>query len=452
MADMDALQASGLVQASSEQTKMLTFQPNANRRADSYPSRDFDLDEDVPTPEPEASRVEQTQLEDAMAILPGSLISSFHEVKDLSSLKQGKFQSWDDYFAVYNDFTSTMPKRKEGAIVEAFVDGIYDEQLRRSCETILDDVGWTLNGVKDFVEKHVAGEMETQARQRIEILTHKHKKGEVCPLCSKKLNVTHDSKVAITIADNPPQTTIEEAIQLPQTADLRRRSHRIHLQSLASPVAPFELTSTISSEKSAARAIEERPAVAQSTSADNAAHGEALTMAKKAKEKLPATGSREVKPTWGGRDVPLPKGTMQLRKTLETSKVDHTTWKGTDAAPQVSRNEKTTLQQTRPPPAADFEPITPMNPTVRQNSLDLGKKYKNTATGTRQELEVQSSRKRKLIEQLEVPAVAERDLMTPLDKKIRQSEAKEPKRERIRKRRAVPPIPMIPILPLSDDD
>ena len=460
MTDGDALHASGLVQPNSEPTEMLTLQQGLNRGVDLYSPGDIDLDEDVPTHESEANKVEQMLERDTMAMLPDLPIANFQHGKDPSSLKQGKFQSWDRYLAACADLIDTLPKRKEGVVVEAFVDGIYDEKLRRNCETMLDEVGWSFKSIKDFVEKHVTEEMETQARQRTGNLTHKHSRGQVCPVCPRKANTVQDGNTAVnTFADNPPQKMSSQAFPRPQTDVPKRRSQRIHLQSQESQVAPPTLMNPTSSERSAPKPVEKllRKFVQKETPK------ETRTMIGKAEEKRPSTGSKEPESASGGRDtnIPFPHARKQQQK-LKPATMDRRTWNDTNTTSQEGpRTEEPSLQQEkRPPPPSNLEPIRLLDPAIPQHRLDLGNNNKNAVNPTTdlgRGLEMQSSKKRKLVEQLEAPVVtAERALVTPLDKGLEQEQngaEEEPERKKSRKKkRAAVPIPRIPILPLSDDD
>ena len=460
MTDGEAPHASGLVQPNSEPPEMLTVQQDLNTEVNPCLAGDIDLDEDMPTHESEAKEVVQMPERDTMAMLPELPIANFLQSKDLSSLKQGKFQSWDRYLAACANLIDTLPKRKEGVVVEAFVDGIYDEKLRRKCETMLDEVGWAFKSVKDFVEKHVSGEMETQARQRTGVLTHKHSRGQVCPVCPKKANLARNGGTAIdTFTDNPPRNTLFQAVQGRQTAVPKRRSQRIHLQSQESQVAPSILVDPTSPERSAPEPVEKPPCKFVLKEMPK----ETRTMTGKAKEKRPATGSNDPGSAWGGRDANVQNyqagKQQQQQQELQAATTDRRTWNDTNTTGQESpRTEKPSLQQERrPPPTSNFKPIWPPNPAVPQQWLDLGNNNSvNTNTGPGQGLEMQSSKKRKLVEQLEVPVVtAERALMTPLDKRTERDGAdEEPERKKRRKKqkRAVVPIPKIPILPLSDDD
>lgn len=66
---------------------------------------------------------------------------NLHQCRGLSSLALGKFQSWDRYLAACEGLITAFPKRKEGGIVEAFMDGIYDDKQRRNREKMLDERG-----------------------------------------------------------------------------------------------------------------------------------------------------------------------------------------------------------------------------------------------------------------------------------------------------------------------
>jgi hypothetical protein len=431
---------------------MLTLRPNLDTQAALCPPGDIDLGENMLTPEPDADNVRQTLPEETMAMIPESLITNFHQQKDSGLLKQGKFQSWDRYLTTGEALIGTLPKRKEGAFVEAFVDGIYDEKLRRNCETMLDEIGWSWESVKDFVMNYVFAEVETQARQRTKLLTHKHGKGEICPVCPQKVNYPQSVDMAVGIANSIPRKPLQESAQRPQTADPQRRSERIHQQSQPSSVRAKNVIKPKTPKARPAKSVDESQMMTQGTSEHEVLPKEARENVKTAKKKLTATKPGAATSTGDERVCMTPQGGMQ-QKTLELAQEDRGTWKDTKTAPDLRRNKnRRPLKETQPSVPPNFQPITPMNHTIQQGSPDLQTKTAKATTRAREDPEPKSSKKRKLVEQLEVPVTTKLDLVTPLDKETKQSEAKEPERKKRRKKRAVAPIPMIPILPLSDEE
>ena len=451
--DIEALHPSGLVQHNSEQTEdMLTLRPNINIRAGSHPPGDIDIDENLLAPEPEADELRQTVPGETMAMRPGVPATKFHQHVSPSTLKQEKFQSWDRYLAAGEALKSMLPKRKEGAAVEAFVDGIYDEKLRQNFESVLDEVGWSWDSVKGFVKQHAAVEVETQARQRTESLTHKHKKGGVCPVCSKTAKASKDGEMATAIADIPPQLPLHQAVQRPQTADPRRRSQRILQQSQASPGEATKTVEPKPQKMIAPKPVEKSQVVIQGTLEQMTAAESAQDHVKSPKQKSIATKAGAGISTEGVRSLATLQGGMQ-RKNLKLVKQDFGIRKDMETTPELPRNKKSiALQKTKTPAPANFQANTPINNTVHQDSPDLKNKHVNTTAISREVPKMRSGKKRKLVEQLEAPTAAKRDLAIPLNKRIGHGEAREPQRKKRSKKRAVAPIPMIPILPLSDDE
>jgi hypothetical protein len=215
---------------------MPTLRPNPHTRAELYHAGDIDSDDTVLTPELVADEVGQTLPREILALLLGTPITECYHPRDSDRLKQGKFQSWDEYLAAGEASILKLPKRKEGNLVEAFVDGMYDEKLRRKCETMLDEVGWSWQNVKDFVMKNASAEMETEARQPTASLAHRHRKGEICPICSKKVNIPQPDDKRNDIGNSSPREPSQQPVQRPWSVVAGRKSQRIHRQTQAGHV------------------------------------------------------------------------------------------------------------------------------------------------------------------------------------------------------------------------
>jgi hypothetical protein len=411
--DIDALHASYIVHANSEDTP--TLQPNFHIQPDLYALSDIELDKNMGTPEPDADKQRQKLAGETTAMLPENLISNFPQCQSASSLKQGKFQSWDGYLTAGEAVFATLPKRKEGAFVEAFVDGIYDEKLRQKCELTLDEAGWSWEAVKDYVMKSVTMEMETQARQRTESLTHKHRKGEVCPVCPKKVHVPQSGHVANSVVNSPLLKPFQQSAQRLQIADLERRSQRIHQQNRVGWARATNMVETEIPKTRPAEFVDKSKKLTNTTSAQKTVPEEAQTNIEMTKEKSAA-----------------------IEATTAT-------------LTGVGDKKKAPFGKTQPPSAAKFASITPMDYIGHQKSPAFPKTYANTMNDTREVSEKERSKKRKPAEQLEISKTVKRDLMTPLNGRIKPSNPGEPEQKKRRKKREVAPIPMIPILPLSDE-
>ncbi|RMZ92725.1 hypothetical protein DV736_g16, partial [Chaetothyriales sp. CBS 134916] len=112
--------------------EILTLRPN-DATDESTESEDFDLDQC-------ADKVEQHMRQ---AVPPATFLS-------LLSLKQGRFQSWDLYFADGESFFKTLAREKELWVVTAFLEGLFDGRQRRQCQQWLNLNGWTWASISSF--------------------------------------------------------------------------------------------------------------------------------------------------------------------------------------------------------------------------------------------------------------------------------------------------------------
>ena len=125
---------------------------------------DIDLDEPISPLNPAPERV--TLAGDSLVMLPDTTTTQLFRNRALSDLKQGKFESWSRYFSFGDDWIKSVTKRREAIVVEAFVEGIYDETFRKECEAWLDERGWAWANVKYFVEEHVQNSESTGSASR----------------------------------------------------------------------------------------------------------------------------------------------------------------------------------------------------------------------------------------------------------------------------------------------
>jgi len=244
---------------------------------------------------------------------------------------------------------------------------------------------------------------------------------------------------------------VQLSAQHPQTADPRRRSQRIHQQGQASPVRADYVVKPKASKGRTAKPVDKSQVVTPSISAQIPGPEEARPNVKTNKEKPTATGPEAAIFSGVWEKLRPPRAGAQ-EKNLDGAKQDRRISEETWTTPEAPRKKKRApIQKPHPPPPADFQPITTMYHRSHGNSPGLPNNVVNTITSVRDVSEKEGSKKRKLVEQLEVPDTTKRDLVAPFDRGIKQSEAKEPERKR-RKKRTVAPIPMIPILPISDDE
>jgi hypothetical protein len=121
-----------------------------------------------------------------------------------------------------------------------------------------------------------------------------------------------------------------------------------------------------------------------------------------------------------------------------------------------SRTRAPTLE-TQPQHVAKFQPVTPTNCiNHHRRSNALANSDTNAPPWIRDAPNKHDRKKRKPVQELEIPDTIREDLVTPLGQEIKQTEPDErdrKERRRLGKRKRVAvPIPMIPILPLSDDE
>lgn len=65
-------------------------------------------------------------------------------------LAQGRFQSWETYFAEGQNIFRQIPRKNELLLVQKFVDGLYSRSQKDQCFQYLDVNGWTWNSIAAF--------------------------------------------------------------------------------------------------------------------------------------------------------------------------------------------------------------------------------------------------------------------------------------------------------------
>lgn len=430
---------------------MVALKPIVNTRAELDYASDIDVDDAMLPTEPVADEVSQALPGETTATLPGTPVTEYYRSKD-SDLRQGKFQSWDQYFADGEASILKLPKRKEGGFVEAFVNGMSDDRLRRKCEMMLDEIGWSWENVKSFVMKTASTAMEAQDRQLTTSLTHQHRKGEICPICPRNVNIPQTDNEGNEIRKSSPREPLQQPSQRPVTANSRRRSQRIRRQIRANPVRSESIVKPKPSKGRTAKHTTKSQTATQETSAHILRPEEAQANVEIAKQSSAATESREATFIGSGGILTMPRGEAEqkslavLHQNVRISQKSRTT-------PEVPRGRGTTLTlETQPQHPATFQPVTPINHTNHHYSNALPNSDVNPPTLVPDVPSKDDSKKRKLVEQLEIPDTIREGVVTLLDQEIKQTEPDERGRKKRRKKRAAAPIPMIPILPLSDDE
>ena len=355
--DIDALDTSCLIQPNNERPEeLLTSRRSLNTQADLSHGGDIDLDETLLAPEPAADTVGQPQPAETVATSPGAPIAEHLWHKDSDRQKQGSLQSWDEYFAAGEALILKLPKRKEGTFVEAFVDGMYDDYLRRKCEMMLDEVGWSWENLKNFI-KTSSTQIETQARQPAEPLSHRHRKGEVCPICSNKVNKSQPGDRGNETRNSPSREPLQQPVQFSLTADARRRSQRIHGQRQPSPVKTENVAKPKLSKGRMAKHVHRSQAVAQGIPVQAAKPEEAQTNVKTTKHGPAASEPEEATFTGAGGMILRTPGVEAEQKNLEAENQNGRVSEESQTTPDGprSRTRAPTLE-TQPQHLAKIQP------------------------------------------------------------------------------------------------
>jgi hypothetical protein len=416
------------------------------------------LDETLLAPEPAADKVGQPQPAETVVMPPGTPVAERLCHKDSDCQKQDRLQSWDEYFAAGEALILKLPKRKEGSFVEAFVDGMYDDYLRRKCGMMLDEVGWSWENLKNFIIKTSSTQIETQARQPTAPLSHRHRKGEVCPICSNKVNNSQPGDRGNETRNSPSREPLQQPVQFPLTADARRRSQRIHGQRQPSPVRTKNVAKPKLSKGRMAKHVHMSQTVAQGIPVQAAKPEEAQTNVKATKHGPAASEPGEATITRARGMVLRTPGGEAEQKNLEAVHQNGSVSEECQMTPDGPRSRtRAPALETQPLHLAKFQPVTPTNGiNHHRRSNALANSDTDAPTWVRDAPNKHDCKKRKLVQELEIPDTTREDLVTPLGREIKQTEPderdrKERRRMGKRKRVAVP-IPLIPIVPLSDDE
>ena len=127
---------------------MLTLR-DADECGDETEVQDIDLDENVTMMSYEKNIQRHLPGADSLVPLPPYETQDTQAVLD-QVLKQGRFHSWDRYFAEGQTLIKKLPRRHELDLVKRFVEGLYATKQREQCESWLDVNGWTWENVDGF--------------------------------------------------------------------------------------------------------------------------------------------------------------------------------------------------------------------------------------------------------------------------------------------------------------
>lgn len=459
----DMLRAPNAVRCSnqSEETElMLTMQPNSGIRISNTPLHDIDLDEGMHAWQSPLDYCREAQDGETLTMLPELTTEVPIRQNNLGALKQGKFQGWDRFVEAGEERLSMSRKRKHGEVIDTFVAGIYDDEQRSLCEKELDAAGWTWANLKKFVKEHTAGESETQARRRTEPLSHKHEKGKVCPVCSKKPVTTKKSEKRLAL-EQPRRNAVEQVfqpVQIVQIPETLRRSSRIFGQSQNSqPVIDLTNKTTFATQ----RTTKAHPANASSNDSDTGIPAQTLRPIINRVNVVTTpdnfTSASAQATTMAARDMKIAALQARLQQNdlspLNKNR-NHLSNAEVSVESQTKKKKTVLFQEPGANSSAKPDPVTPINRSIEEVELGLVSQCQNVEGSTAKATESQTSKKRKLVDRLEPVMPQEAVLGTPMDKPINQTGAKEPERKKRRKKgkRAPLPTPMIPILPLTDED
>lgn len=110
---------------------------------------DVNLDENVHTMSYAANIWDSAPLTDTLMTLP-QLGLRTQLSQSPSTLKQGRFHSWDRYFAKANEMMKKIPKKREFELLSCFLNGLYSKKQRQECEKWLDVSGWSWSHLESF--------------------------------------------------------------------------------------------------------------------------------------------------------------------------------------------------------------------------------------------------------------------------------------------------------------
>ena len=127
---------------------MLTL-GGANDREESPEVEEIDLDENVTTMSYAKHLNGNVTNQDSLVMLPQH-DSHLTQANFVQPMKQGRFHSWDRYFAEGQALIEKHARKLEFDIVKSFIEGWYSESQRERCEQWLDLNGWTWESVAGF--------------------------------------------------------------------------------------------------------------------------------------------------------------------------------------------------------------------------------------------------------------------------------------------------------------
>jgi hypothetical protein len=119
-------------------------------RCDSEPEgEDVDLDEHVRTMSYAVNGGNKAPLTDTLITLPNPETQA-RPMPNPSTLKQGKFHSWDRYFAEANEMMKSLSPGREAQVITSFLKGLYSAKQRQECQKWLQITGSTWSNLASF--------------------------------------------------------------------------------------------------------------------------------------------------------------------------------------------------------------------------------------------------------------------------------------------------------------
>ena len=398
------------------------------------PLGDINLDEQSPSNQVGQPRYCDSQARETMAMISQLTLSQLHQHKEPSSLKQGKFQSLCNYMVAGQLFIDATPKRKESAVVEAFIDGMHNAKQRMRFEIRLDERGWIWDNVNDVARDMIAEEAETQRQTRLAVSGPVHleegqsttKCGGTSPMLAAKGTVPTEARFL------PPKQVRSKVAATPP-----RRSQRIR------------------------RASQARTAYTGKGNAVNSHKAPEMVITS---EHVRETGEKSKRVTLISPNKTQDQNSTSLcRKSVEMVRSTPCT-KCNRHAPCIEcvLTDLSCTRRTDGPPqreeTADGNEIQEQTRRAGNTAKEGAQNLNAVTDAIDQQPQVprpflqRGSQKRPRECEVEVPSKLVHDLETPMRQDNAGAQPKSPKQKRRKKRRAVSPIPMIPILPLTDEE
>ena len=412
---------------------MLTQHLQRPLRNNETPLGDIDLDEPSPSNQVGQPRDCESEALETMAMISQLAPSQLHLHNDPSCLKQGKFQSFSDYMVAGQVFVDATPKRKEGTMVEAFMDGIHSAEQKMRFETRLDEKGWLWENVKELARNIIAEEAETQLQAQPASPGLVHLEGG-----QSATNCGRNSPMLAAKNKIPTKARLLAPRQARPNAAANplRRSQRIRDASR---------DRTADKGKGSAWSLHKVPQMVVTSEHARESGKKLKRVTLVTPNKTQHQNPRSIR----GNSIEMVRLTPCAHCNLhspcaECASTDLTCTRPTDAPPQQGKDTANGLRLEERGSRAG-------------NHTEEGVQEAGSTAGSAQQpqkdpLLQPSSKKRSRECEMEVQNRPVDDLETPVRQKNPRGQPQSPKQKRRKRRRALSPIPMIPILPLSDEE